>query len=147
MTRKKTPDWDRGNGWRRVKDEWQDFDKAENKTVSVKDLEDMWCPASGSIITVDVGHLREGLVFTLMVGPKEYSKPTLDGPTRKRKPTMYGTNLLSVAGIPKPGYELHSAGSTWQEKKSWSAAVKTLVNEIIPAYEENSEAVRMWSMV
>lgn len=145
--RKKTPDWDRGNGWCRTKDEWQDYHKAEDKTVTLEELSDMWCPASGSTISIDVGHLSDGLIFTLFVGPKEY-RLNPGGKTQSRKPTMYGTNQKMTVGIPKPGYEQFTAGATWVEKMSWSSAVKTLLNEIIPAYENaNSEAVPMRAMV
>ena len=42
MARRKSfkPEWDRGNGWKTTRDEWQDFDKAEEVTISIDQLTD-----------------------------------------------------------------------------------------------------------
>ena len=65
------PDWD-GNGWMETKAEWQDFDKAVDKTVTKEELKDLWCPASGSTITVKTD--IEGLTFDLEVAPRNTTR-------------------------------------------------------------------------
>ena len=136
------PSWDRGNGWKETKPEWQDFDKAVEKTVNLEELNDMWCPASGSTITVvtDV----DGLSFDLEVGPKEYNAAR----GQKRKPTSFGVTyrgegkITYYPFIPKPDADTTSIHSgAWHKKFSWSAAVKELTNTIIPAYVKEGEAM------
>lgn len=141
------PDWDRGNGWARTKDEWQDFDKAVDKTVDVADLKDMWCPASGSTISVKCE--IEGLSFDLEVLPKEYHKDS----GRKRKPTRFGISFTSNGRtIYEPYIPLPNANpelphhSAWHSKQSWSAAVRELLNSIIPAYVKQSETMCLRAM-
>ena len=144
--RKGTPEWDRGGGWMQVKPEWQDWDKAEDKTVTPAELQEMWCPASGSSISIDMNHVLPGLMFRMEVGAKEYKKLE-SGKVSKRKPTFLRSNIDLAGGIPKPGSEYVSTGG-WNEKKTWSSAVKLMVNEIIPAYENaESESMCMWSVV
>ena len=58
------PSWDKGNGWRQTKEEWQDYERAADKTVTKEELKDLWCPASGSTITVRTE--VEGLTFDLV---------------------------------------------------------------------------------
>ena len=72
MARRKSfkPEWDRGNGWKTTRDEWQDFDKAEEVTISIDQLADFKCPASGSTITITCDHIQPGLAFGLHVGPR-----------------------------------------------------------------------------
>ena len=136
------PSWDKGNGWMETKAEWQDFDKAVDKTVTKEELKELWCPASGSTITVKTD--IEGLTFDLDVGPKEYN---LDS-GRKRKPTAYGVTYRSGSAviyypyIPLPNASRESLESgAWHKKFSWSAAVKELLKNIIPAYEKEGEAM------
>lgn len=134
--------WDKGNGWMETKAEWQDFDKAVDKTVTKEELKELWCPASGSTITVKTD--IEGLTFDLEVGPKEYNPES----GRKRKPTAFGVTYRSGSSIiyypfiPLPNAspaELHSGA--WHKKFSWSAAVKELLNNIIPTYEKEGETM------
>jgi len=144
---KKAP-WDRGNGWKETKAEWQDFDKAVQKTVTMAELADLWCPASGSIITVtcDV----PGLTFDLEVGPKEYHAES----GRKRKPTAFGISYRTDKGktlyypfIPKAdakATQLHAGA--WHKKFTWSSAVRELLNTIIPSYVEEGETMCLRSM-
>ena len=136
------PDWDRGNGWMETKAEWQDFDKAVDKTVTKEELKDLWCPASGSTITVKTD--IEGLTFDLDVGPKEYHYDT----GRKRKPTAFGVMYRSESGvlyypyIPLPHASIEQIESgAWHKKFSWSAAVKELLTKIIPAYEKEGDTM------
>lgn len=144
-TRKYKPEWDMGNGWNQVKPEWQDWDKAVDKTVTPDELRDMWCPASGSSIQIDMGHVMEGLIFSLEVSAKEYKKD-VNG-TKKRKPTFLRSNIEYATGIPVPGQENVVTGN-WCEKKTWTSAVKLMLNEIIPAYENaDSQSMCMWSVV
>lgn len=147
MSRKKgTPEWDRGGGWMQVKPEWQDWDKAVDKTVTPAELQEMWCPASGSSIAIDMDHVLPGLVFRMEVGAKEYKKLE-SGKVSKRKPTFLRSNVELASGIPKPGNKFIATGG-WCEKKTWSSAVKLMLNEIIPAYENaEGETMRMWSVV
>lgn len=140
------PDWDRGNGWKRTKDEWQDYDKAEDKTVSVAELQELWCPASGSTITVETE--IPGLTFDLEVGPKEYNG------TRKRKPTRFGvtytlngkTAYYPFIPLPNAWKDRIDTGA-WHFKQSWAQAVKTLTNEIIPAYVKEGDAMCLRTVV
>lgn len=140
------PDWDRGNGWMRTKDEWQDYDKAEDKTVSVAELQDLWCPASGSTITVETD--IEGLTFDLEVGAKEYNG------TRKRKPTRFAvtytlngeTAYYPFIPLPNAWPERLDTGA-WHFKQSWSQAVKTLTKEILPAYAKHCDSMCLRSVV
>ena len=71
------PDNDRGNGWYTCKDEWQDYDRSEERTVTVKELQDMRTPGTGSLITIDLAHIKDGLKFHLYVSEKEYRKACL----------------------------------------------------------------------
>jgi hypothetical protein len=143
---KKTPDWDRGGGWKLVKDEWQDWDKGVDKIVTPEELSDMWCPGSGSTITVDMSHVLDGLKLNMYVGMKEY-KDLGGGKYSKRKPTTFNANIHMSTGIPMPGCQLQETGGAWYEKKTWSSAVKLMLNEIIPAYENaNREAMSLWSV-
>lgn len=132
------PSWDRGNRWKQTKDEWQDFDKAVDETVDPSELAEMRCPASGSTIKVKCDHIAPGLLFVLHVQPKEYQPNTrpYGGKWNYRKPTSFGRELDGKTDyyIPLPGALAPHRGA-WHEKKSWSQAVKTLLNEIIPAYE------------
>ena len=149
MTNKRfKPEWDRGNGWKRTKAEWSDLDKAENLTVSLEELKDLRCPASGSTITVDLSHLLDGLQIYLDVGIKEYreNKKGYGGKYEYRKPTMLRSNVKGSQGIPIPGIDPHR--NNWCEKKTWSSAVKVILEEIIPIYEEaNNTTMCMWSVV
>ena len=143
------PDWDRGDGWMRTKAEWQDFDKAVDKTVDLVELKEMWTPASGSTITINHPSI-EGISFDLLVEPKEYHA----GTGRKRKPTKYGITLSRdgvssyLPFIPHPGSTpSHAHQGAWHHKQSWSAAVKELIHNIIPLYDAHREAMQLWSMV
>lgn len=143
--RKFKPEWDMGNGWNQVKPEWQDWDKAVDKTVTPDELQEMWCPASGSRINIDMSHVLDGLVFSLEVAAKEYKK--VGDAVKKRKPTFLRANVQYASGIPVPGDESVVTGN-WCEKKTWTSAVKLILNEIIPAYENaDSQSMCMWSVV
>ena len=142
------PDWDRGNGWARTKDEWQDYEKSVTKTIDVADLKDMWCPASGS--TISIRTEVEGLEFDLVVQAKEYHKDS----GRKRKPTQFGVTFkgdgrtIYYPFIPLPNANpqlLHT--NAWHSKQSWSAAVRELLNSIIPAYVNQSETMCLRAVV
>ena len=102
----------------------------------------MWCPASGSTITVvtDV----DGLSFDLEVGPKEYHAAR----GQKRKPTSFGVTyrgegkITYYPFIPKPDADItYIHSGAWHKKFSWSAAVKELTNTIIPAYVKEGETM------
>ena len=144
MARRKSfkPEWDRGNGWKTTRDEWQDFDKAEEVTISIDQLADFKCPASGSTITITCDHIQPGLAFGLHVGAKEYRPNTRPYGNKYmyRKPTQYLRTIdgKTSGAIPQPSHgpltEHHGA---WHFKQSWSAAVKTLLNEIIPTYVQH----------
>lgn len=136
------PSWDKGNGWRQTKPEWQDYEKAVDKTVSIAEVKDLWCPASGSTITVETE--IEGLSFDLNVGPKEYNVST----NKKRKPTCFGVTFTSDGKtvyfpfIPQPTSSPEAVhGGAWHKKMSWSAAVRKLLNTIIPLYVKESETM------
>lgn len=142
------PDWDRGNGWNEVKAEWQDIDKAKDKTVPLSELKDLWCPASTSVVAVPCEEIP-GLSFDLEVGLKEYHKES----GRKRKPTSFGITyrfegfLYYYPFIPLPGTEAGDAHkNAWHSKFSWSQAVKTLTNEIIPSYVKEGQAMSLWGL-
>lgn len=142
------PDWDRGNGWNEVKSEWQDIDKAKDKTVPLSELKDLWCPASTSVISVPCEEIP-GLSFDLEVGLKEYHKES----GRKRKPTRFGITytfngfINYYPFIPLPGTEKGDAHkNAWHSKFSWSQAVKTLTNEIIPLYVKEGQAMSLWGL-
>lgn len=140
--------WDRGNGWKETKPEWSDIDKAENKTVTPDELKELRCPATGSTITVDMGHVMEGLKFYLDVCMKEYreNKKGYGGKYEYRKPTVLRANIQAAHGIPIPGASV--LNGNWCEKKTWSSAVKLLTEDIIPTYEAASdETMRMWPVV
>lgn len=141
-------DWDRGNGWKETKPEWSDIDKAEEKRIKPDELKELKCPASGSTITIDMSHVRDGLEFYLDVSIKEYRPNTkgYGGKYEYRKPTVLRSNVVNTQGIPVPGCD--PMVGNWCEKKTWSSAVKLLTQDIIPIYEQSKdEAVSMWSMV
>ncbi|QNI58954.1 hypothetical protein SynBIOSU31_02088 [Synechococcus sp. BIOS-U3-1] len=142
------PDWDRGNGWMQTKSEWQDIDKAVDKTVSLDELQELWCPASTSTITVNHPDIP-GLSFDLEVGLKEYHPET----KRKRKPTSFGITyrfngfVYYLPFIPLPGTEKDKTHhNAWHSKFSWSQAVRTLTKEIITSYVEESQAMSLWGL-
>ena len=140
--------FDRGNGWKQTKAEWSDVDKAEDKTVTPEELKEMRCPATGSSITSDMGHVLDGLKFYLDVCAKEYreNKKGYGGKYEYRKPTILRANIEAAAGIPVPGCS--PMKGNWCEKKTWSSAVKLLTEDIIPIYEEaGNEAMCMWTVV
>ena len=149
MTKKRfKPSWDRGNGWLETKAEWQDIDRRVDKSVTTAELKEMWCPASTSVISVEVPEVP-GLSFDLEVGLKEYNP----GTGQKRKPTRFGVVLrhdgkvhyLPFIPLASATPETIHAGA-WHEKKSWSAAVRTLLNDVIPSYVEKGEALSLWGL-
>lgn len=141
------PSYDRGDGWKVTKDEWQDFEKAQDAIVTVQELKDYPCPGSTSTITIPLDHIKEGLKFELHVGLKEYRPSTWgDRKYDYRKPTTLHSNVVGAIGIPIPGIAPHI--SNWCEKKSWSAAVRLVLDEIIPVYEQaNLEALPLRTVV
>ena len=142
--------WDRGNGWAEVKAEWQDIEKSVDKTVPLKELKDLWCPASTSTISIPCEEIP-GLTFDLVVGLKEYQKDT----GKKRKPTRFEMTYVHSDGkvyyypfIALPNADKTTAHqSAWNYKMSWSAAVRELINTIIPAYVNEGSAMQLWGLV
>ena len=142
--------WDRGNGWAETKPEWQDLDKAVDKTVPLKELKDLWCPASTSTISIPCDEIP-GLTFDLVVGLKEYQRDT----GKKRKPTRFEMTYRHSDGsthyypfIARPNADKATAHhSAWNYKMSWSAAVRELINTIIPAYVNEGSAMHLWGLV
>ena len=122
-------EWDKGGGWMETKEEWQDYHKAVNKSCTPEELATMWAPASGSWISIHLDHIIEGLTFILDIQPKQYrGKQT-------RKPVRFlCEGIPGAVGIPLPGSSSMTGG--WNEKKTWSSAVKTILNDIIPEYEK-----------
>ena len=125
-----------------TKAEWQDYEKAEDKTVHKTDLADMWTPASGSTITITTD--VEGLSFDLHVGPKEYHIDT----KKKRKPTSFGATYSNFGVtvhypyIPQPDAGISAIHArAWHHKFTWASAVKELLTKIIPAYENQGETM------
>lgn len=145
--RRGKPAWDMGDGWRQVKAEWQDVENAVEKTVTPEELKEMWCPAAGSTITIDMGHLLPNLKLFMDVGLKEYRpNPRIEGKYQYRKPTVLRSNVALSLGIPVPG--LPTTTHNWCERKTWSSAVKTMIEEVIPSYEQaQSEAMSLWTVV
>ena len=138
----------KGNGWRECFSAFQDFDKAENKQVTVEELKELWVPASGSVISVATD--IDGLTFELEVQPKEYHTGG-----RKRKPTNFAVSyqrdeeLVWLPFIPIPTVDPKSIHQgAWHSKLSWSAAVKELTTVILPKYVqaiEENQTLCVWN--
>jgi hypothetical protein len=141
--------WDRGNGWKETKSEWQDYDKAVEETLTVDELKERWCPPSGSVIKV----IHGDVTFILKVGPKEYREnERFRGKKYEyRKPTYFESEHEGGAChtcIPLPGTTGHRGA--WHKKFTWSSAVKLLTDTIIPLYDEYIEknpTMPVWAVV
>ena len=147
--RKFKASWDMGNGWKQTKAEWSDIDQAEDMRISLDEFKELKCPASGSRVTIDLNHIKEGLEFTLSVGMKEYRPNTKNygGKYEYRKPTLFSSNVQGSLGIPLPGQEVTHANN-WCEKKTWASAQKLILNDIIPIYENADDTtMSMWTVV